>query len=91
MRQIKSGKKFAAQYLCCEFFVNPGKTYGKNKAGCIIIYLQSEQWEETAMATIYIVEDDVNIREIERYALKNSGYHVEEFAINCLIFSILYF
>ena len=31
------------------------------------------------MATIYIVEDDVNIREIERYALKNSGYHVEEF------------
>ena len=31
------------------------------------------------MATIYIVEDDVNIREIERYALKNSGYDVEEF------------
>lgn len=32
------------------------------------------------MAVIYIVEDDVNIREIERYALKNSGYEVEEFA-----------
>lgn len=31
------------------------------------------------MATIFIVEDDVNIREIERYALKNSGYEVEEF------------
>lgn len=31
------------------------------------------------MATIYIVEDDTNIREIERYALKNSGYDVEEF------------
>ena len=31
------------------------------------------------MRTIYIVEDDVNIREIERYALKNSGYEVEEF------------
>lgn len=31
------------------------------------------------MAAIYIVEDDVNIREIERYALKNSGYEVEEF------------
>lgn len=31
------------------------------------------------MATIYIVEDDVNIREIERYALRNSGYDVEEF------------
>lgn len=31
------------------------------------------------MAVIYIVEDDVNIREIERYALKNSGYDVEEF------------
>ncbi|MBR5127908.1 MAG: response regulator transcription factor [Roseburia sp.] len=31
------------------------------------------------METIYIVEDDLNIREIERYALKNSGYEVEEF------------
>ena len=31
------------------------------------------------MQTIYIVEDDVNIREIECYALKNSGYEVEEF------------
>lgn len=31
------------------------------------------------MAVIYIVEDDTNIREIERYALKNSGYEVEEF------------
>lgn len=31
------------------------------------------------MQAIYIVEDDVNIREIERYALKNSGYEVEEF------------
>lgn len=34
---------------------------------------------EGNMATIYIVEDDINIREIERYALKNSGYEVEEF------------
>ncbi len=32
------------------------------------------------MAVIYIVEDDVNIREIERYALTNSGFGVEEFA-----------
>lgn len=31
------------------------------------------------MSLIYIVEDDVNIREIERYALKNSGFSVEEF------------
>lgn len=31
------------------------------------------------MSCIYIVEDDVNIREIERYALKNSGFSVEEF------------
>lgn len=31
------------------------------------------------MEIIYIVEDDINIREIERYALKNSGYEVEEF------------
>lgn len=28
---------------------------------------------------IYIVEDDVNIRQMESYALKNSGYHTEEF------------
>lgn len=31
------------------------------------------------MSLIYIVEDDVNIREIERYALKNSGFDVREF------------
>lgn len=31
------------------------------------------------MGTIYIVEDDINIREIESYALKNSGYEIEEF------------
>lgn len=32
------------------------------------------------MALIYIVEDDVNIREIESFALKNSGYMIEDFA-----------
>ena len=31
------------------------------------------------MANIYIVEDDSNIREIETFALKNSGYIVEGF------------
>lgn len=31
------------------------------------------------MALIYIVEDEINIREIESYALKNSGYSVDEF------------
>lgn len=31
------------------------------------------------MSLIYIVEDDVNIREIEQYALKNSGFDVKEF------------
>ena len=31
------------------------------------------------MATIYVVEDDRNIREIESIALKNSGYQVEMF------------
>lgn len=31
------------------------------------------------MATIYIVEDDKNIREIETFALKNSGYSVYDF------------
>lgn len=38
------------------------------------------------MAAIYIVEDDVNIREIERYALKNSGYEVEEFESGAELF-----
>lgn len=31
------------------------------------------------MATIYIVEDDENIREIEMFALKNAGYEVQGF------------
>ena len=31
------------------------------------------------MAGIYVVEDDRNIREIEKIALQNSGYEVEEF------------
>ncbi|MDO4262196.1 MAG: response regulator transcription factor [Eubacteriales bacterium] len=31
------------------------------------------------MALIYIVEDDRNIREIESFALKNSGHQVEDF------------
>lgn len=39
----------------------------------------AERRNEDKMATIYIVEDDVNIREIEHYALKNSGYEIEEF------------
>ena len=28
---------------------------------------------------IYILEDDANIRELESYALRNSGYEVAEF------------
>lgn len=32
------------------------------------------------MPLIYIVEDDENIREIQRYALKNSGFDVQEFS-----------
>ena len=31
------------------------------------------------MALIYIVEDDQNIREIESFALKNSGYTIMDF------------
>ncbi len=31
------------------------------------------------MALIYLVEDDENIREIESFALKNSGYSIEDF------------
>ena len=44
---------------------------------------------ENHMTTIYIVEDDVNIREIERYALKNSGYEVEEFESGAELFKRL--
>lgn len=32
------------------------------------------------MALIYIVEDDQNIREIETFALRNSGYQVQDFS-----------
>lgn len=32
------------------------------------------------MALIYIVEDDTNIREIEAFSLKNSGYQVKDFS-----------
>lgn len=32
------------------------------------------------MALIYIVEDDRNIREIESFALKNSGYQIQDFS-----------
>ncbi len=32
------------------------------------------------MAMVYVVEDDCNIREIETFSLKNSGYAVENFA-----------
>lgn len=39
------------------------------------------------MAKIYIVEDDINIREIERYALQNSGYDVEEFESGAELFA----
>ena len=35
--------------------------------------------EEIKMALIYIVEDDKNIREIETFALKNSGYQIKDF------------
>lgn len=31
------------------------------------------------MALIYIVEDDINIREIEAFSLKNSGYQIKDF------------
>lgn len=38
-----------------------------------------QEKEKLHMALIYIVEDDNNISEIESFALKNSGFHVEEF------------
>lgn len=36
---------------------------------------------------IYIVEDDVNIRQMESYALKNSGYEVTEFGDGTAFFA----
>ncbi len=39
-----------------------------------------EHTQEDAMASIYIVEDDENIREIEEFALRNSGYRVDSFS-----------
>ena len=41
------------------------------------------------MATIYILEDDLNIQEIEAYALKNSGYQTECRAFCCWILCFL--
>lgn len=38
------------------------------------------------MAVVFVVEDDTNIREIERYALKNSGYEVETFESGAELF-----
>lgn len=38
---------------------------------------------------IYIVEDDTNIREIESYALKNSGYEVQGFENGAQLYSAL--
>ena len=43
------------------------------------------------MPLIYIVEDDVNIREIQRYALKNSGFETEEFSCKEQLNSSVYF
>ena len=41
------------------------------------------------MAAVFVVEDDTNIREIERYALKNSGYGVETFESGAELFQRL--
>ena len=42
--------------------------------------IRIREQEMTGMASlIYVVEDDQNIREIESFALKNSGYIVESF------------
>lgn len=44
---------------------------------------------KTVSFLIYIVEDDLNIQEIECYALKNSGYEVEAFELAQTFFSRL--
>ena len=44
---------------------------------------------ENTRAVVFVVEDDTNIREIERYALKNSGYEVETFESGAELFQRL--
>lgn len=44
---------------------------------------------ENTMSVVFVVEDDTNIREIERYALKNSGYEVETFESGAELFQRL--
>ena len=44
-----------------------------------MIKTQQTEREAAVMGIIYILEDDANIREIETYALKNSGYEVASF------------
>lgn len=41
--------------------------------------MEIDREEGRTMAVIYVVEDDRNIREIEAFSLKNSGYTVESF------------
>ncbi len=41
------------------------------------------------MALIYIVEDDINIREIETFALKNSGYRTRDFGCAADFYAIM--
>lgn len=43
-------------------------------------FLRQDREDGKRMAVIYVVEDDRNIREIESFSLKNSGYTVESFA-----------
>ena len=47
---------------------------------CIIDKKEQRQEERQMQALIYIVEDDMNIQEIEMFALKNTGYVTEGFA-----------
>ena len=47
---------------------------------CIIDKKEQGQEERQMQALIYIVEDDMNIQEIEMFALKNTGYVTEGFA-----------
>ena len=46
---------------------------------------EQRQEERQMQALIYIVEDDMNIQEIEMFALKNTGYVTEGFANACTV------
>lgn len=57
--------------------------------GNILNYRKPRSKNGTAKMLIYIVEDDLNIREIQSYALKNSGFEVKGFENSSQLYTAL--